>query len=380
MTELKPILSSDWETISSHDSKPAASSTLPVSSKPTSKITFLSSKDVDQILLSLSLSDFLSSQSDAFQAFSSSSPSNSNDDVQTPARLALSLPNHTTLFMPSRASALGGTACKIVSVPKEGKDNGQGLPASNVLLDEDTGEVSAVIGAGQLTGVRTAAGSAVVSQMLLGEGLGREKMVVFGTGVQAFWHTHFHLLLFPSIKHVAFLARPGSTEPNDRLKKLISDIRDLHPNVQLEHSSTENYDRGQAVHNANIILCCTPSTAPLFPSTQPQTGTHISLIGSYKPFMLEVEPSLLSTRAGIVFVDGEKETKIEAGELQGFEGQVCEVGSVLKTPGKGRELWEQTKGDLTVWKSVGLATQDVAISNLVFRRGKELGLGVEVDR
>lgn len=96
----------------------------------------------------------------------------------------------------------------------------------------------------------------------------------------------------------------------------------------------------------------TPSTTPLFPPTQPRAGTHISLIGSYKPHMMEVDRSLLSTRAGIVFVDGENETRREAGELQGYEGPVCQVGTVLPFEGKGRQLWEDHKGDLTVWKSV----------------------------
>lgn len=71
--------------------------------------------------------------------------------------------------------------------------------------------------------------------------------------------------------------------------------------------------------------------------------------------MLEVAPEMLSNRAGVVFVDGIEETKAEAGELQGYEGEVCEVGSVLgeENEGKeGRERWEKAGGDLTVFKSV----------------------------
>ena len=70
--------------------------------------------------------------------------------------------------------------------------------------------------------------------------------------------------------------------------------------------------------------------------------------------MLEVDSSLLKDRAGVVFVDSKEMTKIEAGELQGFEGEVCEVGSVLGEEGKGQEMWEKGVGggDMTVFKSV----------------------------
>ncbi|KAL7410587.1 hypothetical protein BDY24DRAFT_399533 [Mrakia frigida] len=282
--------------------------------------------------------------------------------------------------MPSRASAVGGTACKIVSVPRSSADT-DGLPATTFVLDEQSGKVVGVVNAAELTGVRTAAGSAVASRMLLEKGEERTKLVVFGAGVQAFWHTHLHLLLFPSLSTVSFLARPSSS-PSDRLLSLIAKLQPLHPNVTFEHSSREGFDRGQAVHNADIIICCTPSQIPLFPPTQPRSGTHIVLIGSYKPFMLEVAPEMLSNRAGVVFVDGIEETKAEAGELQGYEGEVCEVGSVLGEENEGEEgraRWEKAGGELTIFKSVGLAVQDVSITRLVFDKAKELGLGVETE-
>jgi len=90
--------------------------------------------------------------------------------------------------MPSRASAVGGTACKIVSVPRSAEDT-EGLPATTFVLDEESGKVVGVVNAGELTGVSTAAGSAVASRLVLGEGEGRKKLVVFGAGVQAFCTT-----------------------------------------------------------------------------------------------------------------------------------------------------------------------------------------------
>ena len=96
-------------------------------------------------------------------------------------------------------------------------------------------------------------------------------------------------------------------------------------------------------------LRSTPSTEPLFPATQPRRGTHISLIGSYKPHMREVAPELLSTRTGgVVYVDGADECRAEAGELEGFEGKLVEIGSL----GGAGVVERQEDADLTVWKSV----------------------------
>jgi ornithine cyclodeaminase/alanine dehydrogenase-like protein (mu-crystallin family) len=74
--------------------------------------------------------------------------------------------------MPSRSD--DGTACKIVSVPKE--DSAEGIPGANVVLNQESGRLEAVIASGELTGVRTAAGSAVASRLLLGEGKERKKV------------------------------------------------------------------------------------------------------------------------------------------------------------------------------------------------------------
>jgi ornithine cyclodeaminase/alanine dehydrogenase-like protein (mu-crystallin family) len=91
--------------------------------------------------------------------------------------------------MPAAMAGLPPT-CKIVSVPAPSAPAeiaARGLPGTTVVLDADSGEVAGLVNAGELTGVRTAAGSAVASRAILGKGEGRSKIVVFGSGVQAFW-------------------------------------------------------------------------------------------------------------------------------------------------------------------------------------------------
>jgi ornithine cyclodeaminase/alanine dehydrogenase-like protein (mu-crystallin family) len=210
----------DWEELkrptppmTPRPSTPAAASSAAAASSSNSKlppkdastsssggIRILSSTDVSSVLDQLSLDDFLKSQQGAFQAFSasrvqagkeaSSSPSSSSTAaVQTPLRISLALANHTTLFMPAAMAGLPPT-CKIVSVPAPSAPAeiaARGLPGTTVVLDADSGEVAGLVNAGELTGVRTAAGSAVASRAILGKGEGRSKIVVFGSGVQAFW-------------------------------------------------------------------------------------------------------------------------------------------------------------------------------------------------
>jgi ornithine cyclodeaminase len=76
------------------------------------------------------------------------------EKVQSPHRITVQTPNHTVLYMPSRVDGMG-TAMKVVSVPKNGKG---GLPSNILVMDEETGNLRAVVNAAALTAIRTAAG------------------------------------------------------------------------------------------------------------------------------------------------------------------------------------------------------------------------------
>jgi ornithine cyclodeaminase/alanine dehydrogenase-like protein (mu-crystallin family) len=121
-------------------------------------VTILTASDVDQILQTLDPETALASQREVFTSFSapSTSTSISVPPIQTPQRHVLTSENATTLFMPARVAQAGGTACKIVSVPKESGD--EGLPASTIVMDENTGKIKALINARKLTALRNACG------------------------------------------------------------------------------------------------------------------------------------------------------------------------------------------------------------------------------
>jgi ornithine cyclodeaminase/alanine dehydrogenase-like protein (mu-crystallin family) len=111
----------------------------------------LSAEDVSAVTSELKLEELEALMASVFHRLSSGS------DYASPHRTSISMPRHTTLFMPSRVPDLG-TTIKVVSVPMSGGDK-QGLPASTIVLDETTGCVKAIVNASTLTALRTASGA-----------------------------------------------------------------------------------------------------------------------------------------------------------------------------------------------------------------------------
>lgn len=124
-------------------------------------LLILSSSDVEQITSNFPISLLQSLMAQVFHTLSSSSdPLNSDPSekiIDTPHRTTIAMSSHHALFMPSRIASLG-TTIKVVSVPTNPRDT-RGLPASTFVMDEETGRVKAVVNAGGLTAVRTAAGA-----------------------------------------------------------------------------------------------------------------------------------------------------------------------------------------------------------------------------
>ncbi|KAI6041921.1 hypothetical protein EDC04DRAFT_2564961 [Pisolithus marmoratus] len=291
----------------------------------------------------------------------------------SPHRTSITMCHHTALFMPSRVENIG-TAIKVVSVPTSAEDK-RGLPASTILLDEETGRVSAILNASALTALRTAAGSVLATRLLLSEP--PTSLVAFGAGKQVEAHVDLHIRAFPSIKRCAIVNRSKNT----RLENLLSVLRQSHPLVALEGLALDDTTNVRdAVGHANVICTATSSTQPLFPCEWVSPGTHLNLVGSFKPCMIEVDRDLIR-RAGTVTVDSIEACVIEAGELiaAGLRaGDMIEIGRLVDYQDRLGEI-QITKGDVTVFKSVGIGLQDVAIARYVVSKAEGLGIGTIVE-
>lgn len=345
-------------------------------------VRILSSGNVRKITSSFSTQDLLTQSATIFSLLSSSSKDEGHardaDSISSPHRTSIQTVNHNVLFMPSRVRDMG-TAIKVVSVPMTDKARDGGLPASTMVLDEETGAIKALVNARSLTAIRTAGGS-LLSTVLLLSSSNPTTLTAFGAGAQIYAHVSLHLRHFRSIQRANIVNRTS----NARLESLMATLKSEFPHVQLSALTGDSHAVQEAVKSASIIVTATSSTVPLFDANCVQPGAHIILVGSYKPTMHEVSTSLIR-RAGRIVVDSRSACLQEAGELieaRISEQELVELGELVDTPeGKAKqELVQEVRetGDVTIFKSVGVGVQDVMITSAVVKRAEELNVGTIV--
>ncbi|KAF9122922.1 hypothetical protein BGW39_009399 [Mortierella sp. 14UC] len=368
-------------------------------------VRVLSLEHVAAVLKDIDIEDILASQAQAFHAYSA-------NETQTPQRSTLETPYHKTLIMPSRIDTLTSTV-KIVSVPKT--DSKDGLPGVSLVLDNKTGEPRGLVNARLLTAVRTAAGSALATRAIFNaqQEVQQKKrealsLVVFGSGAQAKSHIQLLTHILPQISRVIICNRT-LPRARDLVQELAPECRaksiDLSAFSISTGESTSSFtgatgspqDQLKAiVHSADIICTCTNTKEALFPGEWVRPGTHFNMVGSYTPEMHEVDQGLIAR--SWTLVDAKKECEHEAGEFilakkqTGHNGILAELGEIFDQEGQLKReafpkefsgLSEEDRGnikkDVTIFKSVGIAAQDVAITALVLDKAEAMGLGSVVD-
>jgi ornithine cyclodeaminase/alanine dehydrogenase-like protein (mu-crystallin family) len=220
-------------------------------------------------------------------------------------------------------------------------------------------------------------------------------LVVFGAGKQIEAHIDLHLAAFPSIMICIIVNRTI----NHRVLALFARLRPRYTDSEIRFSAItptgeifgttgdHNLTFKESVHSADIICTATSSTAALFPSDWVRNGTHINLIGSFAPDMCEVDSDLIH-RASRVVVDSRDACSIEAGELikAGVDKHnMLELGQIVTIAEDGEilsnrdEIASAREGDVTIFKSVGVGLQDVAIATAVVTRAESLQVGTRID-
>ncbi|KAF9926365.1 hypothetical protein FBU30_004029 [Linnemannia zychae] len=361
-------------------------------------VRVLSLEHVATVLKDVNVEDILTSQAKAFHAYSV-------NKTQTPQRSTLETPHHKTLIMPSRIDTLTSTV-KIVSIPRA--DSKNGLPGVSVVLDNKTGEPRGLVNARLLTAIRTAAGSALATRAIFDAKKNEQDkkaltLVVFGSGAQAKAHIQLLTFVLPQINKVIICNRT-LPRARDLVHELTSEcsIKSIDLSafsistgettpISVPYSGSLQEQLKEIVQSADIICTCTNSKEALFPGEWVRSGTHFNMVGSYTPEMHEVDQTLIS-RAW-TWVDAKKECEHEAGEfilakkLTRQDGIVAELGEVFGENGLlnkaafPKELTEAGRGykDVTIFKSVGIAAQDVAITALVLDQAEAMDLGSVVE-
>ncbi|HET9821199.1 MAG TPA: ornithine cyclodeaminase family protein [Burkholderiaceae bacterium] len=273
--------------------------------------------------------------------------------TEVPLRHAHRLaPDGTLLLMPAWSDAALGV--KVVTVMSQAAAHGAGtVAASYLLLDRATGMPRALLDGEALTLRRTAAASALAARRLLRPGA--STLLLVGAGRLATWMARAHVALNPGLARVRVWARRTEAAA-DLAARLRAEGLDAQEAQLLE----------PAVRAADLVCCATTSTTPLVRGAWLAPGAHLDLVGGFRPDMREVDDEAVA-RARIV-VDTRAGALAEAGDL------VQPIGRGVITAGHVRaDLAELLAGatvrtgvqDVTLFKSVGTALEDLAAAALV---------------
>jgi ornithine cyclodeaminase/alanine dehydrogenase-like protein (mu-crystallin family) len=237
-----------------------------------------------------------------------------------------------------------------------------------VIFDADTGLPLAMLEGGTLTEIRTAAASALATRELSRPDA--SVLAVLGTGAQAKWHA----LAMPVVRPIREIRIWGRNP--QRAEELAAQLRRTGgPEVLVLP------DAAAAVRGADIVCTTTSSPTPILHGEWLAPGMHLNLVGSAIPTTAEVDTECV--RRARFYVDSRSSAAAEAGELRAAiqagvvtaDHIVGEIGEVLAGKAPGRTAADQ----ITVYKSLGVASQDLAAGLLAYRNAAAAGLGTDVD-
>lgn len=241
-----------------------------------------------------------------------------------------------------------------------------GLPTVQglyVLFDGPTGTPRAVLDGTELTLRRTAAASALASRFLSRED--SATLAVFGAGALAPHLIRAHAAVRP-VRRVLLWNRT-----RERAEALARTLRSRGRFVEVRVVE----DRARALAEADIVSCATRSREPLVEGARVRPGTHVDLVGAYRPDMREAGAALFAkaevyvdTREGALREAGDLLAAIEAGALRSedIRGDLYDLCS-------GRVPGRTDPHAVTVFKSVGSAVEDLTAAVLALRRAEEGG-------
>ncbi|MBE7470635.1 MAG: ornithine cyclodeaminase family protein [Anaerolineae bacterium] len=291
----------------------------------------------------------------------------------TPHRLGLKTPGQDGLYI-AMPSYLGGdpSGAMAVKVLTFYPNNpAAGLPAitATVLLhDPNTGALLAIMDGASITGLRTAAGSAVATKYLARAEA--STVGILGSGVQA----ETHLVAMCAVRPVqtAWVYSRDRDRRTDFAERMTARL-----GIEVTPVSSAR----AAVEGAEIVVTATTAREPIVDGDWFAPGVHINCVGSGIPDRRELDDKIVQ-RAKIV-VDTYDSALAEAGDLlipiaQGLITQRAlhaDLGEILT----GQKVGRTDEAEITIFKSVGVALQDVGAAAWIYRRAKELGLGQVVD-
>ncbi len=290
-------------------------------------------------------------------------------DIETPLRQHFDIANPsssretTLLVMPSWQSGADIGVKLVTVVPESYKFDLPSIQGVYTLMDAVKGGVKAMIDAPSLTAKRTAAASALASSFL--SKTDTASMLMVGTGTLSPELIQAHCAIRP-IKQVKVWGRS-----KEKAQSVIEQL-EAQPSMS-EVSFQVVTDLDQAVTEVDLISCATMSQTPLIKGQLLKAGQHLDLVGSYRPDMREADDDcirrcqlVVDNYKGALKETGDIKTPLDTGLLKAED-----IKADLFELCKQQVEFERQPTDITMFKSVGHALEDLAAAQLI---AQELGL------
>lgn len=288
-----------------------------------------------------------------------------------PLRQVLILPGGQGAFgaMPAHLSSPPALGIKVITVfPGNHGTEYDSHQGAVLLFETERGRLLAVLDASSITAIRTAAVSGVATRALARSDA--STLALLGSGVQAATHLEAVALVCP-LRRV----RVWSRDPA-HVARFVEAARARHP-FAIEAAPTAR----EAVSDADVVCTVTASREPVLEGAWLRPGTHVNAVGASLRTARELDSAAVARAR--VFVDRRESAASEAGDLlipraEGVIGDdhvQGELGEVLL----GRVDGRRTDAEITVFKSLGLAVEDVASAHHIHARALAAGVGTSVE-
>jgi len=321
----------------------------------------LSRKDVETVL---DMKDTIDILEKAFKDFATG-------NAVMPQRTPIQSPEYggVALFMPAYLKGMGALGAKVVTVYKDNpsKHNLPTVLGTIILLDDKTGAPVAIMDGGYLTAMRTGGVAGLATRLLARKDAHVHTM--FGTGGMARTHAWAVDKARDIEKLILYSIDPK--EKRDAFRESLKSI--IKSDIVLAD------DPAKAVHDADIVTLITSSKDPIIDGDWLKPGTHINGVGSHAPAMRELDTKTVQKSKIICdFIDA---CKAEAGDFMipanagewSWDKVHGSLGDVISGKIPGRE----NDKEITLFKSVGLAIQDISAAYNVYQKALEKNVGLE---
>jgi alanine dehydrogenase len=291
------------------------------------------------------------------------------DALREAFRIPCEMPQRSNLQIPHRSATAGAVlvmpswvqddviGLKILNVfPSNASIGKPAIHGVYVLSSAADGEILALFDAKTLTARRTAATSALAARFLARPDSNR--LLLMGTGHLAPFMAAAHCSVRP-IRHISVWGRSF-----DKAAVL---ARHLSESLNIASEPVDNLESALSV--ADVVCTATLASQPVLFGAHVKPGTHVDLVGGFTPLMREADDTLL--RRAIIYVDQRRAALLEAGDISdpiargiiSSDDIVADLGELCT----GRIRANSVANDITLFKSVGLALEDLATARLAFR-------------